>query len=182
MAPEYHLGMGHQSDEADYFALAVSMFALAYGTYPFRSTRPDDERYNFIDLKNWTVFWELNSATELSEEFKDLFWLMVQNDPAARLKEYEHIKKHCWFKGETASDLELGEELNERRRRFKDTLRDEVQDAKPETDQNVFSPTEARKGESPDLPEADRQLKEYEVNGALETEFFSLADPKTVLK
>lgn len=92
IAPEIIKDKGYKGFKADLWSAGVVLFALLYGTVPFKANNMKDlhqqimmAKYNFKD-------------TEVTEEAKDLIKGLLNPDPQARLG-VSQVLKHPWMKG-----------------------------------------------------------------------------------
>ena len=55
-----------------------------------------DDYYSCLMQESYDLYWKMNQATELSDEFKDLMIKMLNYDPEKR-PSYSEIIEHPWF-------------------------------------------------------------------------------------
>jgi len=92
IAPEIIKDKGYKGFKADLWSAGVVLFALLYGTVPFKANNMKDlhqqimaAKYNFKD-------------TEVSEEAKNLIRGLLNPDPNTRLG-VSQVLKHDWMRG-----------------------------------------------------------------------------------
>lgn len=101
--------------QADIFSLGVCLFVLVTGKMPFKHAMPDDAYYREIIKMNYNKYWEkISSKIPLvSNEFKQLFVMLINFDPCSR-PTIEEAREHSWIKGFTPDIKEVEKEFNER--------------------------------------------------------------------
>jgi serine/threonine protein kinase len=75
----------------------VTIYGLVMGSFPFDEASQSDFKYRIFN-SNQKKFWEivLESEDSVSEEFKDLMFKMMSEDPNNRLT-VDGIIAHPWF-------------------------------------------------------------------------------------
>ena len=108
VAPEIVLNKEFDGEKADIFSLGVILFNIRLCKFGFTKIYVDknglylkDNVYQYIKDKNEKLYWEnLRDSldiSELSEEFKDLYFKMVSFNPKER-PTIEEIYNHDWLK------------------------------------------------------------------------------------
>ena len=98
-APEVFMGET-QGVEVDFWSFGVLMFFMISGFLPFHSDDVYELRSNVLELKYCFT-------RRFPEESKDLIKRLLVVDPENRLKDYNEIQRHKYFKG---IDWELAEQ------------------------------------------------------------------------
>ena len=105
MAPEIWSRQSYQVQEVDIFAIAVIIFILKTGTFPFGEATNDDNVYKRLINDRPDLFWILNESSgkePFDNEFKDLLTLMLHHQPSLRIP-FSDIVFHPWMAGEVAA-------------------------------------------------------------------------------
>ena len=107
MAPEIHdKSVKYQGQDADLFALGVSLFVARTIDYPWK--KPDlssDRAYAKFAADNGIhadSFWKKYAGNNLSEDFKNLIENMLAHNPSTRPTMCD-ILGHQWMRGDVAS-------------------------------------------------------------------------------
>lgn len=122
MAPEIYEGNSYKTEVADLFSAGVVLFVMCTCFTPFLKANKSDPYYSKVIEGKWEELWELyskmdNFDTPFSQSFKDLISKLLNPNPRKRLSISE-IKKHEWFNGIVASEVEVYEEMIKRRNRI----------------------------------------------------------------
>jgi len=112
-APEVISGKGSNLVAADIYSMAIILFALKAGEFPFlEQTSEEEEENSFVQFCNSNEeFWNekresLRGSVSFSEEFIQLVNGMLQYELEKRMS-LEDIKNSAWYKGEVLSAGEL---------------------------------------------------------------------------
>ena len=105
-APEIEL-RDYDGVEVDLFAAGVVLFVMYAGAPPFERTNPkNDQYYNALATKNFTVFWNNHARKKpigfFTEEFKDLIEHMFLPIASERYN-MEKVRTHKWTTGSCAT-------------------------------------------------------------------------------
>lgn len=84
MAPEIKEGRTYSGPKVDIFSLAVVLFVVVQGIFPFKEARPQEFFYNLLMSGKYDLYFSKVNATNLSEEFKDLMIQMTRYSPDLR--------------------------------------------------------------------------------------------------
>lgn len=112
MAPELLQGMPYSPVQTDLFALAVTLFLIVSGSYPFKRADANDPYYKLF-MKKSELFWkghERKLSTTFSTDFKNLMTAMLSHDWSKR-PSISEIKSSAWYKGPVVSWNELQQEF-----------------------------------------------------------------------
>ena len=119
MSPEHWHRTAYQGQDADLFALGVSLFVMRMYKYPFDSSttrktpggEKADPKYQMLQSSNPQQFWDEFSdvVPPPSQEFKDLIQVMLQENPKARLTMVDFMG-HPWMQGPAATKAEFKQE------------------------------------------------------------------------
>ena len=119
MSPEHWMRVAYQGQDADIFALGVSLFVMRMYKYPFDSATTkrtpggerEDPKYCMLNSNNPEQFWKEFPDVDPSPsaEFKDLIQVMLQENPKARLTMAD-LMGHPWVQGECATINDLKKE------------------------------------------------------------------------
>jgi len=110
MAPEIHLKVPFQGQVVDLFAMAVIIFIMVAGTFPFKEATQTDKYYKLICKRDYAAFWSLHEANHpvgyFSDSFKSLMMSMLAFQPFQRLS-LADVVFHEWFteEGKTATEV-----------------------------------------------------------------------------
>ena len=99
MAPEIIESKTYDGIKIDLFSMAVILYIIVKGTFPFREAKTDEFYYNLIFSNKLDTYWEKTSGEDLSSEFKDLIIKMFSYEPDKRLS-IEEIRAHPWMQTE----------------------------------------------------------------------------------
>jgi len=81
MAPEIHLKVPFQGQVVDLFAVAVIIFIMVAGTFPFKQAKQDDKHYRPICKRDYAKFWAMHERSHragfFSAGFKSLMTSML---------------------------------------------------------------------------------------------------------
>ena len=91
IAPEIIRDKGYKGFKADLWSAGVVLFALLFGTVPFKAN-------NMKDLHQQIMKAKYNMKEEISEQAKDLIRGLLQIDPKKRLS-VSQVLKHEWLAG-----------------------------------------------------------------------------------
>lgn len=91
IAPEILKGKGYKGFASDYWSAGVALYAMLYGTVPFKSTSVKD-LYQIILKKKIAL------KDDVSEEARDLLMKLLERNPRRRLSS-EEILGHKWMQG-----------------------------------------------------------------------------------
>lgn len=114
-APELQIEKCRNPKKADIFSAGIILFSLLTGIFPYLESMLV-ENCNLFEMAvtgNNELFEkhkEFGLNIECGEEFKNLFFMMVQEDPNERAS-VEEIMNHAWYKGEVYTKSELKELL-----------------------------------------------------------------------
>lgn len=119
MSPEHWHRVPYQGQDADLFAMGVSLFVMRMYKYPFDSSttrrtpggEKADPKYQMLMSANPQQFWDefpdVNPPP--SEDFKDLIQVMLQENPKARLTMVD-VMGHPWMLQQTSTQQEFKQE------------------------------------------------------------------------
>lgn len=101
-APQFFIeGEYHDTFKDDIFSLGVVLFMLVTAYYPFDTSENSDKYYELIKNKNFEQFWKtvknITKITNLSPEFKKLFFKLVSYEETER-PSVDEILNDEWFK------------------------------------------------------------------------------------
>ena len=96
MAPELHEKRAHNGPEVDVFSLAVILFSIVAGKFPFEKAAKTNSLYKMIRTGKIDRFFESHKVTYFSAEFKDLIIRMLDCDGSKR-PTIDEIRKHPWL-------------------------------------------------------------------------------------
>lgn len=104
--------------QADIFSLGVTLFVIVTGKIPFKRANYSDQYYKLIIEQHYDAYWERikNTILPVSDEFKNLFVLMVSNHAGLR-PSLEEIVHSDWLIKEQLKlpkKTEFAEEMNKR--------------------------------------------------------------------
>ena len=107
--------MPYSGEQADMFSLAVLVFALHAGKFPFEKASPTDAVYSAIVNQKMDLFWQHHKSIKpegfYSDEFVDLISLMLEAEPAFRLSILD-AASHPFMQGEMPSEEEVRSEFH----------------------------------------------------------------------
>ena len=108
MPPEQHILHTYTGKANDLFAAAVVLFMMVTQCQPFKMAVPDDIYYNLIIHNHSEHFWKIfeKVVADLSPEFKDLMFNMLQLEPHKRYN-MEQILAHPWINGKHLTNEEV---------------------------------------------------------------------------
>jgi serine/threonine protein kinase len=89
IAPEILKGKGYEGYAIDIWSAGVVLFAMIYGTVPFKASAMSDLHKQIIKGK-YTL------KTDVSEDVRDLLRRMLETDPRRRIS-IPQILCHPWF-------------------------------------------------------------------------------------
>ena len=89
IAPEIIKDKGYKGFKADMWSAGVVLFAMLYGTVPFKANNMKDLHKQIIDAR-------YNLKDEISTQAKDLIKALLNPDPNTRLTIGETLK-HGWL-------------------------------------------------------------------------------------
>jgi serine/threonine protein kinase len=111
--------------KSDIFSCGVILFVLVTGNFPFFEPTQTDFFYRKIKTKKLSGIWDhykekinIFESLNVSNDFKELFTSLVQNDPKDR-PSLDEIKKCKWLNLENASQGEVIQELEKRKKYIK---------------------------------------------------------------
>ena len=99
IAPEIIRDKGYKGFKADLWSAGVVLFALLFGTVPFKAN-------NMKDLHQQILKAKYNMKEEISEQAKDLIRGLLQIDPKKRLS-VSQVLKHEWLAGAEFLSLDI---------------------------------------------------------------------------
>ena len=129
MAPEIKEGKTYDGIKIDMFSVAVILFIIVQGIFPFKEAKKDEYFYNLILTGNLDLYWKKTGGQNLSPEFKDLIIKMFSYNGADR-PTIDEIRAHPWMN--TGADMKkirsdiLNELAEKRSMATADTSRDNV--------------------------------------------------------
>eukprot|EP00826_Nyctotherus_ovalis_P044000 TRINITY_DN4705_c0_g1_i11.p1 TRINITY_DN4705_c0_g1~~TRINITY_DN4705_c0_g1_i11.p1 ORF type:complete len:258 (-),score=60.66 TRINITY_DN4705_c0_g1_i11:36-809(-) len=91
MAPEALEGRGYKGFTSDVWGAGVILYAMIYGTMPFRAGSPDELRTKILAA-------DFSLSNTVSEEARDLIRKMLSVDPENRCTIPQALR-HVWFNG-----------------------------------------------------------------------------------
>lgn len=97
MAPEIKEGKVYSGVRVDFFSIAVILFILVKGTFPFLEAKQDDQYYSLLIKGKTEQYIKAVGANNLSKNFQDLILRMFNYDPEKRLT-IDEIRNHPWLK------------------------------------------------------------------------------------
>lgn len=116
-SPEIHQKKPYIGVQSDIFSLGVTVFVIVTGKMPFKQAVIDDIYYKEIVKLNYEGYWSKLSLKiqELSDDFKQLFNMLVSYDPCIR-PTIDEIKRHPWILtfDNTTSKERIQKEFEER--------------------------------------------------------------------
>lgn len=89
IAPEVFEGRGYEGFQSDCWSAGVVLYAMLYGTVPFKANNMQELQKQIINVK--TTF-----KSEISEEAISLLKGILERDPLKRLT-YKKILQHPWM-------------------------------------------------------------------------------------
>lgn len=113
MAPEIKEGKVYSGFRIDLFSVAVILFIVVKGTFPFLEAKRADAYYSLLMSGQVDAYLKAVGATTLSPEFQDLIVKMFAFDPEARLTESE-IRAHPWMANSSFDGLKTKLSLEEK--------------------------------------------------------------------
>ena len=111
MAPEIKKGLEYKGSEVDIFSLAVVLFVIVRGIFPFVEAK--ENNYWWKLLKNGqyeTYFSKIDKKSKLSPEFRDLIINMLAED-GSRRPTIAKIREHPWLDGGNKDCQEIKNQL-----------------------------------------------------------------------
>lgn len=101
---------------------------------PFRRAHPKDPYYKRLALKDKSKFWKIYKGQQMSEEFKDMFEMMICHEPTHRL-EASQVLRHQYLadKEMHAYPEDVKQELTKAVKNMDQVL---GYDSEPATDEN----------------------------------------------
>ena len=84
-------------DKADIFSLGVILFKLVTGEDAFEEAKSSDELYKLIIDNNYSTYWEKFGLTDFSEDFKELYKMMIHYDAKERWT-IDKVLESDWLK------------------------------------------------------------------------------------
>ena len=119
---------GYDGIKNDIFSLAVLLFVITIGRFPFDRCCYSDRKYRLIMNKKYREYWCYFYKYNLSDEFKDLINNLFCYDPSERLSINE-ILEHPWIKINTNGNMETAiknydEEVEKELRKRKAIIQD----------------------------------------------------------
>ena len=119
MAPEIKEGKKYDGIQIDMFSVAVILFIIVQGIFPFKEARKDEYFYKLIIEGQLDTYWTKTGGQNLSPEFKDLIIQMFAYDGSKR-PTIDQIRAHPWM----TKDFDL--------KKTRDDILAEVQDKRSE--------------------------------------------------
>ena len=115
-APEILSRKQYNGIHTDIFSCGVILFVLVTGKLPFGKAFIGDVFYRNFIKKDFESFWKNMSKKicSVSDEFKSLINSIFSYDPQLR-PSINDIRKHPWMNLQTASDIEVKQELERRK-------------------------------------------------------------------
>ena len=117
-APELKHRKCEDAKAADVYSAGIILFALVTGAFPYIE-KGLVEGHDLFDLlmKEYPRFWEihqefLKKKVSFSEDFKELFKMMVKCDPNERAT-LEQVKKSAWYNGPIYTTEEVVTKLSQ---------------------------------------------------------------------
>ena len=102
MAPEILKGKGYKGFTVDLWSAGVALYAMLYGTVPFKST-------NIKELRKFILKSKLVLKEDISADARDLLSKLLTRNPSERLGIYEVIS-HKWMQNVAVTSLFTAEE------------------------------------------------------------------------
>jgi len=96
MAPEIKEGKTYVGTKVDVFSLAVILFIIVQGIFPFKEARKEEYFYGLLLNGRYDTYWSKVNGHTLSDNFKDLVLKLFSYDNADRLS-IEEIRAHPWM-------------------------------------------------------------------------------------
>lgn len=90
IAPEILLDKGYEGFGADIWSAGVVLYAMLYGTVPFKAN-------NMSELQKMIIKGKYTLAEGISKEARDLLGRLLEKDPALRIS-IPNILGHSWMK------------------------------------------------------------------------------------
>ncbi len=114
-SPELLQKKPYSGVQSDIFSIGVSLFVLVTGKMPFKHALLDDPYYKEIAKLNHERYWEKLSKKipEVSNEFKQLFIMLIAYDPCSR-PTIEETRAHKWLCDYKPNKDEINNEFMER--------------------------------------------------------------------
>ena len=116
-APEIYSKLPFNGRSCDIFALGVVMFIVVTGEMPFRSSNRSDGFYSMIIDNDYDSFWS-NRRVQVSENFKNLFNMMITLNPTQR-PSIEEVLRCKWMVEGDYSEENIKVLKSEMNRRYK---------------------------------------------------------------
>ena len=152
-APE--LNKAYDGYAIDVFSLGITLLTLTYRVPVFEAEPSNSRLYKCLRSKNeklLKIFWEVQAGydeniNQITDEFKDLFYKMVEFNPKKRITIGE-ILKHKWFGNipnmnekeleEYEEEIKLKEEFERRKKivdvKVKDEIKNNIEESNDEYD------------------------------------------------
>ena len=104
--------------QADLFAAGFTLFVMKSGGIPpFSRAVSIDQRYRHFCQNNYTRFWKIFEKSYPKDYFPDSYKRLINSmfcvDPSKR-STVEELEEDEWLSGETATDKQISEYLDEK--------------------------------------------------------------------
>jgi len=111
-APELRNRKCSNYKAADIYSMGVILFALATGLPPYtESEKGELDGWYHLMMKQQNNYWaKITKYVQVSEDLKELFSGMINEDPEKRLS-MEEIRASNWFKGPVLNEEDLEMEM-----------------------------------------------------------------------
>ena len=96
MAPEIKEGKTYVGTKVDVFSLAVILFIVVQGIFPFKEARKEEFFYALLMNRNYDTYWTKVNGHALSASFKDLVLKLFSYEGADR-PTIQQIREHEWM-------------------------------------------------------------------------------------
>ena len=96
MAPEIKESKPYDGTQVDLFSVAVILFIIVQGIFPFKEARKEEFFYNLLMTGQVDTYFEKVNGNGLSPDFKDLITRLFSYDGSKRYT-VEELKTHPWL-------------------------------------------------------------------------------------
>lgn len=96
MAPEIKESKTYDGTQVDLFSVAVILFIIVQGIFPFKEARKEEFFYNLLMTGQVQTYFEKVNGNGLSADFKDIIVRLFSYDPSKRYN-IEELKSHPWL-------------------------------------------------------------------------------------
>ena len=96
MAPEIKLGHKYDGKQVDIFSIAVVLFIIVVGIFPFQEARKDEYFYNLLHTGQHQKYWNKVGGAHLSDEFKSLIIQLFSFEGQKR-PTLQDLINHPWY-------------------------------------------------------------------------------------